>query len=279
MRNRSLLALVLNIVLLTILAGPALSSAEEEKTYRLAVIPNLPAVTIHKNWTPFVGTLSKQVGIKIELKIYDKINDFLEDAKAGKTDFLYSSPNMFFLAHQKQKYIPLVRSSNMMRGVVFVRKDSPYSKIKDLKGKTIAFVGPKTICSVITRHSMITGQGALDYNVSFSGSTINVAKSVLVGKADAGATLDTSMIHDLPEMEKEFRILLETEKVAPHPLAAHPRVPKKIQQAVTAAVLAMDKTEEGRRILQTVKLSQPIKADFKRDYSFFGEIDFDRLEN
>lgn len=264
--------------LILLLVALPCSSPAAEKVYTLAVVPNLPAVTLHKNWSPLVKHLSKEAGVRIELKLYDKINTFLADAQAGHTDFLYAPPNMFFLAYQKQKYVPLVRSSHMIRGQVFVRKDSPYTKVNELKGKTIAFVGPKNVCSIITRHSLLTGQGAIDYNVSFSGSTINVAKSVLVGKADAGATLDTSMMNDLPEMRKEFRVLLETERMAPHPFAAHPRVPKHVQEVVTRALLKLDETDQGRKILDTVKLNKPIRADYNRDYSFFSKVDFERLD-
>lgn len=267
----------LSLLLLLLVALPC-SSLAAEKIYTLAVVPNLPAVTLHKNWRPLVEQLSKETGVKIELKLYDKISTFLADAQSGQVDFLYAPPNMFYLAYQKQKYIPLVRSSHMIRGQVFVRKDSPYTKVNELKGKTIAFVGPKNVCSVITRHSMLTGQGAIDYNVSFSGSTINVAKSVLVGKADAGATLDTSMMYDLPEMRKEFRVILETERLAPHPFSAHPRVPKQLQEGVTAALLRMDESDQGRKILDAVKLNKPIRADYNRDYSFFAKVDFERLD-
>jgi len=263
-------------LLLVIGSGMALSA--ELKSYTLAVIPNLPTMTLHKNWTPFVEQLSNDLGIKLELKLYDKIGTFLEDTQAGKADFIYSAPNMFYLAYQKQKYIPLVRSSTMLSGRVFVRKDSPYKKVSDLKGKTIAFVGPKNVCSVITRHSLLTGQGSINYNASYSGSTINVAKSVLLGKADAGATLDISMMKDIPDLADEFRTILETEKIASHPLAAHPRVPKKLQEAMTAAVLALDSKEQGRKILDAVKLNKPLKAELKRDYGFFSEYSFEQLD-
>lgn len=250
----------------------------ELKTYTLAVIPNMPAVKIHKNWTPFVEQLSRDTGVKIELKVYDKINTFLEEGETGVPDFIYSAPNMYYQTYQKQKYFPLARSSRKFAGQVFVRKDSPYKTIQDLKGKSIAFVGPKNVCSILTRQALREGKGGIDFNATFSGSTVNVANIVLLGKADAGGTLDVSMMEDLPEMQKEFRTVLETEKIASHPLSAHPRVPKKIRDAVTAAVLAMDNTPEGKKLLEAVKLKQPIVADFKRDYSHFDAIDFDRLD-
>ncbi|QXE88540.1 phosphate/phosphite/phosphonate ABC transporter substrate-binding protein [Geomonas nitrogeniifigens] len=264
------------LAFLIAVALPFQASATE-KIYTLAVVPNLPAVTLHKNWTPLVDYLSHQTGVKIELKLYDKITTFLEDTKGEHVDFMYAAPNMFYLAYQKQKYIPLVRGSNMLRGQVFVRKDSPYSQVKDLKGKTIAIVGPKNVCSVITRHALLTGQ-QIDFNVFYSGSTINVAKSVLVGKADAGATLDSSMIDDFPEMQKEFRVIMKTQEVASHPFAAHPRVPKKVRDAVTTALLNLDHTEQGRNMLKAVKLVAPVKADFRRDYAFFADVNFDLLD-
>ncbi|MBJ6750247.1 phosphate/phosphite/phosphonate ABC transporter substrate-binding protein [Geomonas anaerohicana] len=251
--------------------------AAAEKSYTLAIVPNLPAVTLHKNWTPIAEYLSRELGVKVQLKLYDKITTFLEETKAGNADFMYAAPNMFYLAYQKQKYIPLVRGSNMLRGQVFVRKDSPFTKVKDLEGKTIAIVGPKNVCSVITRHALLSGQN-IDFNVSYGGSTINVAKSVLVGKADAGATLDSSMMEDAPEMQREFRVLMQTDKIAPHPFSAHPRIPKQVRDAVTTALLNLDKSEQGRKMLETAKLAKPVKADYKRDYSFFADVNFDRLD-
>lgn len=277
-RNQAVLRFILKAMfLLALLAVPFAAGAADKRSYTLAVIPNLPAVTQHKSWNPFVEQLAQVSGVRIELKLYDKIGTFLDDCNAGIPDFIYSAPNMFFLIHQRQKYIPLVRSSQMIRGQVFVRKDAPYSSVKELSGKTIAFVGPKNVCSVITRHALLTGAGAIDYNAAYSGSTVNVAKSVLLGKADAGATLDTAML-DLQEMRDEFRILMETEKIASHPLAAHPRVPEKVRSAITNGVLSLAKSESGRRLLSVVRLSDPVKADFKRDYGMFADVDFNRLD-
>jgi len=269
---------ILATVFLIIFVCSATVSAAEKKVYTLAVIPNMPAMTLHKNWTPFADYLSEKLGIRIELKIYDKIGTFLAETEDGKADFIYSAPNMFYQAYQKQEYIPLVRSSTMMRGVVFVRKDSPYRTVRDLQGKSIAFVGPKNVCSVLTRHAMTTGQGRINFNASYNGSTVNVAKIVQLGKADAGGTLDISMMSDVPEMANEFRTILETNQIASHPLAAHPRVPAKLREAFSKTVLAMDTSEQGRKILQTVKISKPIRADFKRDYSFFAQFDLDLLD-
>lgn len=252
--------------------------AKEKPVYTLALIPNLPAVTLHKNWTPLIEYLERETGEQFDLKLYDKIESFVTEVNAGRVDFVYTSPNLFYTAHQRQKYVPLVRSADMIRGQLFVRKDSPYTCVEDLHGKTVAFVGSRTVCSILTRQALLKDIGESDYRVSFNGSSVNVAKSVLIGKTDAGAALDMTMVRELADMKNEFRTIMETEKVAPHPLAAHPRVPRTVQQKVTAKLLALNNQEQGRKILETIKMARPVKADFNRDYRLFSRYDLDRLD-
>jgi phosphonate transport system substrate-binding protein len=255
-----------------------MAAAAEPAPLVLAVVPNLPPVALHKKWIPFVERLSRDAGVPIELKLYDRIGTFLEEADAGVPDLLFAAPNMFFLSHRKQGYVPLVRSSVRLVGMVFVRKDSPYRTVADLQGKTIAFVGPRNICSVITRHAMATAGTPIDFNVAFTGSTINVAKSVLLGKAEAGATLDGALAADLPDALSELRPVLETPPVASHPLAIHPRIPVAVRERIAAAALALAGSEEGRALLASVRLESPVRADYARDYSQFDAIDFARLD-
>lgn len=265
---------------LLLLAGIAGSGylAAAGRTYTLAVIPSLPPVALHKAWTPLLRDLSREAGLELELKLYGTFPEFLADCEAGGPDFVYISPNLYFLVHEKQKYLPLVRSSVGISGLVFVRKDSPCQKVRDLQGRTIAFVGPKNVCSVITRYALATGEGDIDYNASFSGSTINVAKSVLLGKVDAGAILDAKQAGQFVESHPDFRVILRTPKIAPHPLAVHARVPRADREAVVRAVFALAATEPGRALLDGVGLGQPTGADFQRDYALFGDPGYQKLQ-
>ena len=265
---------------LLVLAGLACAClvAGAGRTYTLAVIPSLPPVALHKAWTPLVRDLSREAGLELELKLYGTFPEFLADCEAGGPDFIYISTNLYFLVHEKQKYLPLVRSSVGISGLVFVRRDSPCQKVRDLQGRTIAFVGPKNVCSVITRYALAAGEGNLDYNASFSGSTINVAKSVLLGRVDAGAILDAKQAGEFVETHPDFRILLRTPKIAPHPLVAHPRVPRTDREALVRAVFAIAATESGRALLDSVGLGQPTGAEFQRDYALFGDPGYQKIQ-
>jgi phosphonate transport system substrate-binding protein len=239
----------------------------------LAVVPNRPALALHKSWSPFVAALQAETGLRIELKLYERLAPFLEAGKAGVPDLLYAAPNMYFEAHRAQGYVPLVRGSQKFSGLVFVRKDAPYRTVKDLHGKVIAFVGPSNLCAVITRHALATTGTTIDYNATFSGSTINVANMVAIGKADAGATLDVSLATDAPELLGQLRTILETPPFAPHPLAAHPRVAPETRERIALAVLRLAGSPAGKRLLAEVRLADPVRADHERDYMTFDAID------
>lgn len=243
----------------------------------MAVVPNLPALSLHKKWTPFVEHLSRQTGTQIKLKLYDSIQAFLDACNRGEPDFIYAAPNMFYPVYQKQKYMALVRSSTDYTGVIFTRSDSPLASMNDLEGKKVAFVGPKNLCSVFVRHQLARGEIPVKVNKSFSSSTVNVAKAVLMGQADAGATLDLNFRDDFPELNDQLKIIYQSPKVASHPIAAHPRVPKAVRSRVERQILAMDRTEAGRTLLQQIGFPHPVKANTERDYSIFRDIDDSRL--
>ena len=252
------------------LAGTA--QGAEPREYVLAVLPNEPAVTLHRNWKPFVEALSSKTGLGLRLKLYDRLPAFLEDSEKGLPDLLYTAPNMFYEARRAQGYVPLVRGSGLLAGVVFVRRDSPIVSVADLQGKTVAFVGPDNLCAMITRHALHSSGTRIEYNAAFTGSTINVVKMVLLRKADAGASLDVALANDVPVLQRELRTILQTGPVASHPLAAHPRVPAETRERIAAATIAMAETEGGRALLAGVHLLAPVRADFARDYRQFEKL-------
>ena len=120
-------------------------------------------------------------------------------------------------------------------------------------------------------------QVKLNLKQLFAGSSSNVYKTVLLGKAAAGAVLDVDFDNQPPDIKAQLRPLIYTPKMAPHPVSAHPRVPKQLQEAVAASVLALQQTAEGRKLLQSVQLTDPVAADYARDYKVLEKMDYDAL--
>ena len=104
-------------------------------------------------------------------------------------------------------------------------------------------------------------------------------KSVVLGKVDAGAVFVSELEMEPKEIQEQLRTLAVTQKVAPHPLCAHPRVPLPVQEAVKKALLALSATPEGAELFKKIKLPSPVTADYERDYKPLEEIDVKGLSD
>ncbi len=119
----------------------------------------------------------------------------------------------------------------------------------------------------------------LGFEQEYIGSSANVIKSVLLGKADAGAILSAELDKEPEENRSQIRVLVKTPAISPHPLCAHPRVSKAVQQAMKQASLAVAGTNDGAALLKSVRLAAPVAADYARDYGPLENVDVMRLSN
>lgn len=273
--------IVLRSVMLALLVfGVSLpATATQRNVYVLAIIPSAPPVTMHTQWTPFVKRLSRETGLDIRLKLYEKMAEFERDIWGGTPDFIFSSPIQLMVAHKSNGYVPLLRGSKPIAVGLFVRKDSPIRSIDDLTGKKISFVGNKNLCSVFVRHLLAEHRNKLSFTHEYAGSTRNVIINVLLGKSDAGAVFMPELERESAETRDQLRAVLITPEIAPHPLSTHPRVPRPAQEAVKEATLAIAATPDGAELLKTLRLRSPVPANYEKDYRALEEIDVKGLTN
>jgi phosphonate transport system substrate-binding protein len=263
--------LVITLLALAGAAGAATGAPGHPRPLVLALIPQSPPVAMHERWTPFVDRLASLAGVPIELKLYEDMQAFERDYAAGVPDLLFAHPVMSVEAHLRQGYQPLVRDQTLLAGVLFVRKDSPFRSLSDLEGKRIAFVGARSFCAIITKGLMSREKTAQNFQAQNTGSTRNVLKAVVLGKADAGASLDVALDAEPAELRDQLRPLATTRGMAPHPLSAHPRVDGALRRRIVEAVLAMRASPADLALLASVRLTDPVEADYARDYRLLEE--------
>ena len=78
------------------------------------------------------------------------------------------------------------------------------------------------------------------------------------------------------EVSSQLKIIYKTPELPSPPLVAHPRVTKRLRQAVIDVVLKLAESNEGRDILKSIRLSKPVKADYKRDYLPLERLELER---
>lgn len=262
--------LFLALLLVTLLAAPPRAAAEAPLLF--GIIPQKPPVEMHRQWSPFVERLSKEAGVPIRLKVYDNMSDFERDCEEGRPDLIYSHPAMLAAWKMSRGYLPLVRDSRKLSGILFVRKDAPIRNATELADRRIAFVGNRNFCALLVNDAIKKQGTPIRFDYEYAGSSRNVLKTVMLGKADAGASLDVDLEREPPEVSDGVRTILKTAPMAPHPISAHPRVPEAVRGRITQAVLAMKGTPEGDALLASIRMGEPVKADYQRDYAALESV-------
>ena len=268
-----------SIVLAGLLSCCALPAIAGQKQYSMAVMPSAPPVTLHKQWAPFVERLSRDTGLAINLKMYERMADFERDIWDGIPDLIFSSPIQAVVAHQSSGYLPLVRGGKPVAIGLFVRKDSPIKTVDDLAGKKVSFVGNKNLCSVSIRHLLANYKAPLSYTNEYAGSTKNVIFNVLLGKSDAGGVFVPELARESEDTRNQLREIVATPEIAPHPLSAHPRVPRSDREAIRKATLAIAASGNSEELFDKLRLAKPVAADYNRDYRSLEVINIKELSN
>jgi phosphonate transport system substrate-binding protein len=267
-------ALLLVCILLPYQAG----AGDGRPTYTFAAFPRRPAVNMHTMWRPLLDRLEQELGITFKLKLYENMDAFEEDVKRGTPDFIFSAPYHSVLARREQGYIPLLRGSGLISGILVVKKGSAIHGVIDVHHQDVAFVGARNVCTFLVRYYLSQEHTKLNFKQLYSGSSENVFKHVLVGKVVAGSVLDIELRNADPATRAQLRIIYETPKVKPHPISAHPRVPRDVQERFSDTVVRLWHDTEGQALLKAVRFIDPVRADYAIDYQPLEDMDLELLK-
>jgi phosphonate transport system substrate-binding protein len=244
-------------------AAPTLRAAP--RPWTVAVVPQFPAQQIHAAWMPALARLHELSGEPFELVHSPSIDAFEKRFLAGGPDFVFLNPYHMVMAAEAQNYRPLLRDRTGLSGVLVVRRDSPAQQTTDLRGRTLAFPSPNALGASLYMRALLADQG-VDFKPSYVKTHANVYRHVLAGEAAAGGGVRATLEAEPEGVRSQLRVLYETPKVAPHPLAAHPRVPDAVSDRVRDLVLGWPEDPADAALLAPMQMPHPVVADHARDY-------------
>ena len=114
------------------------------------MVPAENASGVSDRYRPFVEYLSKELGVPVKLRVASDYAAVIEGQRAGNIQIAYYGPASYskaYLTGVKTEPFAVTRNNDGAIGyysVIYVKADSPYKDIQDLKGKTIGFVDPNS---------------------------------------------------------------------------------------------------------------------------------------
>lgn len=255
----------------------AVPPSEDKSTYTLSVVPRLPAVRLQQIWQPIASYLSSETGRNIQLRIPSNFKQFEIEVRNGGPDFVFINPYEMVIAHQRQGYIPLVKSgSKLLKGILVTRKDGPYRKLRDLDGLELVFPAPNAFGASLYIRALLAEKEKLRITPRYVKSHSNVYRNVVLGLSAAGGGVNSTFNKENDSLKRQLRIIYETPGVSSHPVAAHTRVSGDLREAMIAAFLKLASTEVGKKYLHAASLEKPVRADFEQDYKSLDKLGIEK---
>lgn len=249
--RRALRALLLALPLL------AATGASASETYTFAVVPQFEQRKLFRIWKPVIDEVARRSGVQLKLVATLTVAEFERELSAGSFDFSYANPYHILRESRRQGYVPLLRDSQPLTGVLVVARDSPVRSLADLDGKTLAVPSPNALgASLLLRADLELHRvrvAVVDVK-THSSVYLNVANRLV----DAGGGVHKTLDEQDENIRKGLRILYTTRGMPSHPVSAHPRVPAGVRDAVRRAFFDLAATPAGRALLEDVQMPNPV---------------------
>ena len=287
-------------------AGVSFAADEWKAKYPelvLAVIPAENASGVADRYGPFVDYLSREIGTKVTLRIANDYAAVIEGQRAGNVHIGQYGPASFaraLLTGVKADAFAIEVNGDGSKGyysVFFVKADSPFKSIDDLKGKNLGLVDPNST-SGNNMPRFVLDQNRIDPEsffgkVVFTGSHENAVLALAQGTVDVAANFwnnndDSNLTRMLkkgmlknsdgsPMKKEDSRIILKSELIINSPTAYLSDLPDDLKarirqayfDAATKDKVAFDKLSDGKNLAY-----QPVSnADYEKTVELIKFVD------
>jgi phosphonate transport system substrate-binding protein len=248
-----------------------------------AVVPAENASGVVNRYTPFAAYLSNTLGTKVTLRVANDYAAVIEGQRAGNIHIGYYGPASFARARmtgvQTEAFVIDVNSDGTKGyySVFYVRNDSPYHDIKDLKGKNLGLVDPNSTSGynmpLYTLDKLgieaadqyfgkvlVTGSHE-NAVIAVADKTVEVCANWWNADDDSNLTrmLNKGMLKNAdgsPMKKADFRIILKSDLIINSPTAMLESLPDGLKTAIRAAWLnaatadkeAFDRLSDGKNL-------------------------------
>jgi phosphonate transport system substrate-binding protein len=262
------------------------ASAQDWKTkypeLTFAVVPAENASGVTERWAAFVAYLSKELGVRVNLRIANDYAAVIEGQRSGNIHIASYGSASFARARltgvKTDAFANDINNdgSTGYYSMFFVKASSPYKSIDQLKGKNLGLVDPNSTSGNNVPRFELDKMGISDGEayfgkVVFTGSHENALLALVQGTVDVAANQWTSdddstlaqMLHkgmlknpDGTAMKKEdFRIIHKSAPIINGPYAYGSELPEELKAAIAKAFLdsptkdkaAFDRLSDGQK--------------------------------
>lgn len=256
-------------LLICLFVHPATLQASDELV--IGIFPRHNYTETFAMFNPMVKYLASKTGYKVRLETARDFAGFWENVANKRYDIVHFNQYQYLISHRDYQYQIILKNEEFgestIASVIMVRQDSGINSLKDLQGKTVIFGGDKTaMMSYLLPRHMLQQAGLTDgsYHPEFARNPPNALMAVSIGRADACGIGDA-----IPKLRNiaqrinidELRVLAKSEAFPHLAWAVKKEMRADIRTSIQSALMTLNGSEEGKKILERAKLTGLHKAE------------------
>jgi phosphonate transport system substrate-binding protein len=226
-----------------------------------AVISAENASGVLNRYGPFVAYMTRVLGTKVTLRVASDYAAVIEGQRAGNIHIGNYGPSAFARALMTGAPVEAFAIEVNLDGtkgyysVFYVRQDSPFQRIEDLKGKNLGLVDPNSTSGNNVPRFAMNRMGINPEQffgkVVYAGSHENAVIALQQGTVDVAANWwNDEEESNLRRMARkgmvkaeDFRIIFKSEQIVNSPMAYLANLPADLKAAIRTAVIELPKQD------------------------------------
>jgi phosphonate transport system substrate-binding protein len=270
---------MLALVFLALSAISATGARAAEPGLTLGIFPRLHASETTTRYAPLAEYLSERLGRKVTLVTSRDLASFWQGIEEERYDIVQCNPYHYIRAAKSYQVVGHNKEfgKSTIAGVLYVRKDSGISNLSQLRGRTVLFGGGEdAMIGYIAPMYMLLQAGVKkdDFKARFAVNPMNSVIGVYHRQADAAGSGDGAIEQPIVSNvinTDELTVLAVSEQLLHLPWAVKRSMSAKLRQAVQGALVELESSDGGRKVLKSAVLTGVGKAEDK-DYDAHRRI-------
>jgi phosphate/phosphite/phosphonate ABC transporter binding protein len=224
---------------------------------------------------PLSVYLTQTLGVPVEVRMAEPYEELPKLLRQGQVDIAQIAPLAYVRVKTEEPRIKglataVISGNPTYLGHFYVRKESDYRSLADLRGTRMGYVKPQSTSGYLFARDLLRRKGfdpdTFFKSTQFIGSHPGVIAAVLAGDIDVGAAEDiTSDWIGKENIPEGLRVIAKTERIPNDCIAARPGLDDGTIRRVTSALLDLHPADKrASAILDALNINGWIAGDEAR---------------